>query len=1074
MFDLQARDKVLTELTKNWVVEAGAGTGKTTLLILRLCEAVLVQNVPVEKIVALTFTEKAAAEIKTRFIIQLHQIIEELTCNEPPASAPTNKTRWKYLLTEHFQLKKEDIIARGEMALARLDRSNMGTIHSFCADILKTFPLEAGLAPHAEIDSGQRGNALFEARWNAFLDIELGVSAPRESLWKRVLAQISLPDLKVFAQTLCSGKITQYNYFSHAAMLAALCEEKSKQAKDWSRAFLPPGKKPRNTEKALDWASQSLLRCAAFLRTKKIPDALEQTPPAFPASVSQGWDESYFEQARDLVAFAQKMIPENQQIFLDAFALISPVVEQVRQDYRQEGILSFDDLLVKTRDLLQRDLYVRRLLKEKFDILFIDEFQDTDPVQGELLLFLAEEKLSSASRWQEVRLEPGKLFVVGDPKQSIYRFRGADITAYELFTELILRQGGEKCFLQNNFRSSPGIVTVANAVCRRAMIQQASFQPAYVPIIAEKSSKACAVEWLFIRPAEQDFQADDYRHNQGEQIARWIENNVGQLSLENGYKLTYGDIAILVRASTTLGPYTEALRRYGIAFNVETDKDFYRKQEINDFLNFLRVIAEPENRIALVGVLRSPWGGFTDEEIYQIVQRDELSLNAKTADSRLATCYSSLRKFVDKVGRVPLKEILLSVLEETFLPEACAVAYDGQETLANLQRLIRLVETYQTPVSLGQFLASVQELLAQEPERLGASTVEAGENAVSVMTIHKSKGLEFPVVILADLSRKETISSGGGDHVFSWQYNMHGVRAGKICDANLAFLEGEQKKHERCEEIRVLYVALTRAREKMILVSDGRKGAEKALASFENAGLLPTGQEEQLIVDEACVPVNSVACFPVESFRYRSAVRKAIPFSSGGLLPWKQAFEQRLKRYEQAKKDVLLSPSERVESGQGFTPAQRAGAALGTVCHRALEYLLTQPGLSVKQAIEKASYGVEIPQEPLLQLLGAFTQSAIWTEIKKNNVLAVEMPFTVTQQQRTVSGTMDVVLEQTDGSIWVIDYKTDVVGPLGIRALVEKYRPQLEVYKQAAQQIFPNKTVRMSAVFVRAFASQDL
>lgn len=603
------RIKAQTQFGKNLVVEAGAGTGKTSSLITRMCVALLAQGISIEKMVALTFTEKAAAEIKNRLVNALHHVVQDIQ-QEKLTQTPASDRTLLHLLRTSFALKEPDILARVQAALAKLDRASVGTIHGFCADILKTFPLEAGLSPQAEIDAGEKAARLFEARWNTFLDAELGLQAPRAEQWKTVLAEISLEELKAFAKRLCQGQIERYEYFSHAKMLAKTCEEKAAYAQQWAHAFLDPKKPaPRKIEQALAWAAQSLLRTAAFLREEPVPCTEALQAPAVPATLPKGWEEDTWEAARVLVQFASKITPEKQRIFRLALDLVSDLTQQIRAEFMREGILSFDDLIVKTRHLVQQDLYVRRLLKEKFDMLFIDEFQDTDPVQGELLLFLAEEKASSASRWQDVRLEPGKLFVVGDPKQSIYRFRGADITAYELFTQLILEQGGEKCFLRYNFRSAPEIVAVANAVCRRAMVQQTAFQPAYESIYATKPARPGAVRWLFVNAPETGASADELRDNQAEQMALWIEQNVGKMTLSNGEKLAYKDIAILARAATTSAPYLDALRRHGIAFNTDGEKDFFKRQEINDLLNFLRVLLDPTDQIALVGVLRSPLGG---------------------------------------------------------------------------------------------------------------------------------------------------------------------------------------------------------------------------------------------------------------------------------------------------------------------------------------------------------------------------------------------------------------------------------------------------------------------------------
>ncbi len=1074
---LENREQLQTLLGINIVVEAGAGTGKTTLLIDRLCLAVLAQGTPVEKLVALTFTEKAAAEIKTRFIFKLQSLVRAVKENREDKSLKR--------LRDTFGLKDEVLLSRAEAALARMDRASVGTIHGFCAEILKAYPLEAGLAPNAQIDSGQRAARLFDARWNSFLDEQLGPAAPRAAEWKRVLKEISLPDLKAFAQELCSGKIEAYDYYTHRDMLANICLERARRAEEISAPYIQPGKKARNAEQTLQWAASSLRRTAVFLKGASVPPAPLEPMPAFPDKCYKDWEEPLFDEARSLAAFAAKTTPEKQQLFLDAYRLVKDVTDAVRTEYAREGILSFDDLIVKTRNLLQGNLYVRRLLKEKFDVLFIDEFQDTDPVQGELLLFLAEEKASSAARWQDVRLEPGKLFVVGDPKQSIYRFRGADITAYELFTDLILKQGGVKHFLQQNFRSAPEIIETANAVCSRAMIQQSAFQPAYVPIFTDKTVCGGASSWLFITAREgEKASADDFRDNQAERIADWIEQNVGKLTLSDGRKLAYQDIALLTRAATTAGPFTDALRRRGIAFNVETDKNFYRKQEVNDFLNFLRAASDPQDRTALAGVLRSPLGGLTDEEIYQLVRRGELNLFAKTADEKAARCYALLKDFSARAGRRTLKDLLEETLENTFLPEACAAAYEAEQTLANLRRLASMAQGYaeEGGASLCQFLSEIQILLEEHPDRFTAPAPDDALDAVSVMTIHKSKGLEFPVVILADLSRRDTASSSNPvSHIFSWQYNMHGLRVGGVCDVNLAFLEEEQKKHDKCEEVRVLYVALTRAKEKMLLVADSRPGAQKAAAAFAAAGLFPDGEEKPSALKDGAlaVPVCYAAYQKPDTFRYQHISPGGASETVREVAAWRKAYDKRKARYENLlAENQKRAPSELVQAADTLTEAQRAGAELGTVCHRALEQLLGEKDPDVKQAVRRAaaSAGALLRTEEAGKLLEDFVRSPLFAEMSLCKVLAREMPFSfLTESGQVESGVMDAVLECPDGSIWVADYKTDNIPP-GAEAAVleEKYRPQLTVYGRAAQKLFPDRKVRCSAVFVRTFAAVDL
>ena len=1065
-----------THMGVNIVVEAGAGTGKTTLLIDRLCLAVLAQNTPVEKLVALTFTEKAAAEIKTRFVAKLQNLVAAVKKGTQDSTLS--------LLREHFpSVKPDELVTRAEAALSRLDRASIGTIHGFCADILKSFPLEAGLSPNAQIDAGQKAAQLFNARWNAFLDSELGVNAPRAAQWKQVLAEISLPDLKDFAAELCSGKIESYDYYAHQKLLAASCLEKATRAQEMAESFSAEVKKPRKVEKMLVWAASSLKRTAAFLKGETPAEPEGEYVKLSSNDQAKGWDDDAFAEACSLVDFAGKTTPEKQRLFLVAYDLVKDVTALIRQDYAREGLLSFDDLIVKTRNLLLQNPSVRDQLKAKFDVLFIDEFQDTDPVQGELLLFLAEAKNTRASRWQEVHLEPGKLYVVGDPKQSIYRFRGADITAYELFTDLILRQGGEKCFLQENFRSTPEIVETANSVCSRAMIQQTAFQPVYVPIYTSKTVRNGAVQWLFVPAPEGKMpSADDFRDNQAERIADWISQNVGVLTLLDGSKLQYKDIALLTRAATTATPYTEALRRRGIAFNVETDKKFYRKQEVSDFLNFLRAVSDPDDKISLAGVLRSPLFGFTDEELYQVAKRGELSLYVRPTDEKLARAFAVLNKYARLAGRRGLKDFLTDILEDTFLPEACAASYEGERTLGNLKRLVGLADGYAAdgPASLSQFLADVQTLLEEHPDRLGASNADDALDAVSVLTVHKSKGLQFPVVILADMTKQDSSSSSDPVlHIFSWQYNMHGLRVGKICDVNLAFLEDEQKKHGKCEEVRVLYVALTRAKEKLLLVADARKGAVKAAAPFASAGLFPDGETLPKAISDGdlIVPVQYATYEPPENFRYRHNEYAANPETAQDIEHWRAAYDTRLARYQKwISEDQLRSPSEMADPNL-LTEEQRAGAELGTVCHRALELMLSQKQ-SPEQATISAATQCAVPHraEDARKVLLPFAASPLFAELAACRVLACEMPFSYLEENGEVeSGVMDAVLTAADNRVWIVDYKTDKVKPGQEKQLLDKkYRLQLDAYRRAAEKIFPGRPVRCSAVFVRTFAAVDL
>ena len=306
---------------------------------------------------------------------------------------------------------------------------------------------------------------------------------------------------------------------------------------------------------------------------------------------------------------------------------------------------------------------------------------------------------------------------------------------------------------------------------------------------------------------------------------------------------------------------------------------------------------------------------------------------------------------------------------------------------------------------------------------------------------------------------------------------MHGLRVGKICDANLAFLEEEQKKHERCEEIRILYVALTRAKEKLILVADDRKGAQKAARGFVQAGLFPDGATPCVGGDEVAVPVSYFAYERPENFVYHVAKPSVPAAITQKLSAWKTVFSARCERYEKLQAEQRLSPSARVEQAGLLSPQQQAAAELGTVCHRALQILVAHPELSGQAAAHRAAAETGFParEQEAGALLSAFCQAEIFREIQTCRLLGAEMPFSYLAESGLVeNGLMDVVLERADGSVWIVDYKTDQIPADGPQALLDKYRPQLSVYQQAARQLFAGKPVRCSAVFLRAFAAVDL
>ncbi|MEK7290375.1 MAG: 3'-5' exonuclease, partial [Planctomycetota bacterium] len=462
------------------------------------------------------------------------------------------------------------------------------------------------------------------------------------------------------------------------------------------------------------------------------------------------------------------------------------------------------------------------------------EFQDTDPIQYEIVLFLSESLGHYSKDARKVTLEPGKLFIVGDPKQSIYAFRRADIEAYEHVVKLVSGGQEETLKLQENFRSHSGIIDVINQLFnRRIMVEQPGLQPSYIPIHANRPKKYPSqnVEIVLVFGKEgEELKADEAREAEAEWIARWITKHVNNEIIEdklseNGIrKLKYKDIALLLRAFTQVMPYVEAFKRYGIPYIVEGEKYFYSTQEILDFINILRIIENPHDTIALVGVLRSPFVGLTDREIYELKINQLLDYRKSISDkisfkNIVENFYNFLRNTHARAGIIPVSQLISEIIDNSHVAEITASAWHGEQKLANILKLYQMASDMEQlhGISLKTFLERIKMRIKEAWEEGESPLSDETLDVVKILTIHKAKGLEFPVAILGNLHGEvkkdnEVLDSAAYD----WSTSTTGIVIGKGNHQvrNLQSIVIEKKLNDRSweEEKRVLYVAMTRAK----------------------------------------------------------------------------------------------------------------------------------------------------------------------------------------------------------------------------------------------------------------------
>ncbi|MGQ0645084.1 MAG: UvrD-helicase domain-containing protein [Elusimicrobiota bacterium] len=1087
--DQDARDRARRLLGKNAVVEAGAGTGKTTLLIDRLIFSVLGGGLDLARTAALTFTEKAAGEIKARLARDLGDVLTAAEGRPPDGERGRRAEGLLQELDAHFGRRPEQVRASAAAALQVLDRAPIGTIHHFCSTLLRLFPLASGVDPRFEVDAGQAFEDLFQSEWAAWLDEELGEDAPRRAAWLEVLGLAPLSDLEGTARALCSeeGILARPDAPpEHRERLARLIR---------GLEAIPAGKAaPRGgILEAMASASARLKELAASLDSPMaLPERAEVYEPA-ECVWPKAWPDSPDEREvyETACAVAKRASAAGHALTTRAAALLEPFSRRFREAYRRRGWVGYQGLLTRSLALVKNDLAARESLKARFDVFLIDEFQDTDPVQGELLLFLAEEPGGGARDWRAVRFAPGKIFVVGDPKQSIYRFRGADIRAYDRFARALLDQGAEFCALQTNFRAGPGLLAPVNAVFEKIMKRDADLQPDYRPVLPrapDPDGAAPAVEIVLARDGDEEKtgRSDRERALQAGWIARWIADNAPPRK--------YGDMAVLLRSFTSLDIFLDAFKAAGLPYVVEEDRYFYAAQETADLVNVLRALDDPSDKTSWAGVLRSPLAGFADRDLDALARAGGLSyasdawLKAGLSEpARLAApaLWARFRALRERAGREPLGDFASRVLRETFLPEFCAAAYHGEQTLINLQKFARLAAEAgeSRGATLKEFIGHVVRS-ARESAREGESPLaDEHLDAVRILTVHKAKGLEFPVVFLPDLG---SAARGGEppDRHADWTDKILGLRLPRAGagDLSMAFLERDVKRREELERTRLLYVAMTRPRERLFLLGGEKPAAGSAAALLRAAGAWPDEAEpDKAPAVAAAMPVRRIdpgAAAP-------RAVRPSANLPAADLSPRGELWKRRWKEAEAAAaRPLFRAPTSLLEeAAPRFAPEKAAaGAALvGQVCHEVLRGWDFAAGGNLETAVAEAVRALALA-DPSSDWRGAapeardvlefFLSTEAARSLARAEILGREVPFLFDAGEHILRGGLDVLFRQ-DGRLWVGDYKTDRLSPGGAAARAAHYLPQGRAYADAVKKA-RNEPCGFRIIYLRTGETVDL
>ena len=1111
--DAGDRQIAIATFDRNLVVTAGAGTGKTTLLVDRLVHLLLRNPEPLKitDVVALTFTNKAAEEMKLRLRQRLQAFLDVELDRRPANDAEKKNQNDIEALIAFYQLSKDELDRRVHDALRNMERSDIGTIHSFAATLLRLYPLEAEVDPQFHEDDGTAFDRLFDEQWDLWLDQELSLRSSHAPEWRKILPLCRLDQIKALAKSISTENVDLRQKLDGRNVIPPTLHNWLAQLENQAVKLIERHPEDRLNEK-LVLAAQAVL--GAFLKAGQRSDLLaDEQAMLSEKTISRdlkGWEPDDVAEAQELVRVAKGLVRVDEELTGLVWRLLVPYAEDFRERFIREGHLSFDGLLVRARNLIRDQDQVRADIKRRYRTILIDEFQDTDPIQYEILLYLAEAQGTATKDWRKVKLTPGKVFVVGDPKQSIYAFRRADIEAYlEVVEKIIKAQNGVECRLTTNFRSNAAILDVVNGAFEALIQAQDNLQPPYIAIhpAPGRITAPSHIPKLSVRKIvaeDEAIDAETARRLEGESLARWLKEQVlGKAPILNARAETVyaqpKDVAILLRKLTDIHDYLEPLRRQGIRYVVEGERHFYAAKEIIDAVNLLRAVENPHDRLALVGVLRSPLGGLIDQQIYELHRQNLLDYRAaerlagKDFPPTLTELYDALARLHNETRTLPIGGAVAHIFATLPVELLAACYFHGEQAVANLQKLAQQAELLgrEGLTTLKEAIRQLEQRVLDVKEEGESVLAEESLDAVRIMSIHKSKGLEFPIVILAGCQTGiEGRQSADAEALFDWSTGLTGLRIGSISDLAGLYIAEKTRRRNAEEQKRLLYVAMTRARENLIIscAPSSRRSGGSFLSMLDgtlNNSIADAEASKTANVGNGTMEIEVVSASLAAPSRTKASSKR--PRKTSNWKAFTDTWARRTSAYEKARQSqpfltpTLLKRQEEASTeagsktnGQPFR--QTPALVVGDLAHRFLQNW--QFASDVKEFGEELHDFIchSLPREfepsrqeiesDLHNIFAGFFPSKAYTELAGARILGREVPLVMPWDGQIMEGVIDLIYEQ-NGLLYLADYKTDRIAPGELHQGAERYRQQAEIYTQAANQSLRREVAAFKVIFLR-------
>jgi len=817
------------------------------------------------------------------------------------------------------------------------------------------------------------------------------------------------------------------------------------------------------------------------LPTQTKERALTILPPFKPKGNQKNWSQP--ERCKEQKSKSEeigKILKELQHqlrtsVFSDLVSWLNGFVSHVEQEKKILGKLDFDDLLFLTRDLLKNHEEARSYFQKKYRYLLVDEFQDTDPIQTEIIWWLCA-KQDQKSSWNELDLEPGKLFLVGDPKQSIYRFRRASIETYWLATQLTEKQGSHLS-IQQNFRSNSRLVDWINCVFS---IILGEF---YRPLIADPhhlySSNHKSVILLESTDPLGEESSQEVRKIEARSISIFIQellNNQNWKVFDRSQKLLRPvvpqDIAILFPTTTGIDFFEEALRKNQIPFQLEGSRLFYQRTEIHGLLVTLEAILAPTDEVAVVAALRSMFFGCSDLDLLAHRNKgrsyDYRHMDIEDLNEPIAHAFRVLKDLHKRHLELLPSQIIQELIHKTFAIPIALAGFQGEQIASNLDKVLAI--TYEAQrhglSTLSSFLKWLRKRASEEDKQSESIPRDGGIDRVRLLTVHKAKGLEFPVVILANLSVKgEQHNPVIADRLKQTLVIGIGDKDARFSTPHFEEELLEEKRWFSEEKKRLLYVAVTRARDYLILPHFmGMRQNSESFWKILNQGF----ESGRPLVETISLSPSQFESTSAKGLKNDSEKKAASQYN---LTQRKNAVINLLSTRANtfvpgfAIETATSIKAQNFENAFSTSGSGSRGKEIGLTLHKVLEKMdcldKDRASLICKRiCLENDTLDlVEDVEKLAIQTL----EAPIFQRILQAPKVAREVPFSFSGEGILYEGVIDLVLEEKDGLV-VIDYKTDDISVENLEKRAAFYRDQVLLYKKALE-IITRKPVKEALLF---------